>query len=203
MGIRTNWSGTSRVASLTLLLLAQVAAAEQLSDSRTIGIYFDAAGTVCQGNIRPGTPGFLYVLAKLGENTDGIAGAEFRFAGAPDSWETYPVANENGLAIGNPFGNGVIIAFPCQRPEDSVVLLYTVVVLAMDDEEDLRFSIEARNPSSNPTSPCPLVVNCDVPAYSLSCVRGGSCTINSTRPGTCDIVAVETTSWSSVKQLYQ
>ena len=108
----------------------------------SIGVYFDAAGTRCQGTIRPGAPGIVYILAKpAGHTADGTAGAEFKFTGLPPSWQVLPVANPELFTMGDPFGDGVVAAWPCQGSPQSPVLLYSVTVLADAEEPDVVFGI--------------------------------------------------------------
>ena len=118
---------------------AQPLASDRLhcnDEDRSIGVYFDPQGTLCHGTIRPGTPGTVYILAKLPPGADGIAGAEFRFTGAPDSWQLFAVPNPAIITIGDPFGQGVTIGFSCQRPEKESSPS-SVLVLAGSEETDL------------------------------------------------------------------
>ena len=136
MRLNSRWSPI-----VATLLWGALPAAAQSTDPRTLGVYFNAEGTVCTGTIRPGTPAEVYVIGKVG-GTQGMTGATFRFVGAPYSWEKYPVANPLILAIGNPFGDGVVLSFPfCQSPGDGNVLLYTVLILAHEDIPDLYFAL--------------------------------------------------------------
>ena len=172
---------------------------------KSIGIYFDAEGTICHGTIHPGTPGTLYVLAKVGGDPSGIAGAEFRLAGVPSSWQTFAVPNPIMLAIGDPFGDGVTAGFPCQQSAE-IVPLYTVLVLASEEVPEVQFTIERRLPTSPiPILRCPLVVLCDAPQYTEFCVEGGQCMVNASRPHDCSgrITGIATLSWSAVKSLYR
>ena len=197
------------LARLTLLSLAVVTiaaanAGAQTADNGSIGIYFDREGTLCQGTIPPGgTGGTVYVLAKrAGESAGGIAAAEFRFTGVPESWEVFPVANPAHLTQGNPFTDGVISGFDCEV--ESTVLLYTVLVLAHSEETDVQFQIEQRNPPSNPSFACPHVTLCDAPAYTQVCIAGLSCFVNTTTPRKCgDPLAVTTATWSGVMELFR
>ena len=116
------------------------------SAGRKIGIYFDPAATICQGTIRPGSLGTLYVVAKLEPGSGSIAGAEFRIVGIPASWSAFPVANPELVAFGNPFEAGVTMAFPCYASDRERLVLYTVFILASSVATDVQFSLEAKKP---------------------------------------------------------
>lgn len=198
--------------SLTLLIACNVAAASGFrsesitTDAITIGVYFDAEGTICHGAIQPGVPGTVYVLAKVGAGSNGIAGAEFRFSGVPSSWATFPVANPDFITIGNPFGDGVNLGFHCQSPANGVVRLYSVLVLATSAETDVRFTIEPHNTPANQDFHCPLAVACEGPGggFREFCIPGVPCTVNPSRPEPCGgPTATAAASWSSVKALFQ
>jgi hypothetical protein len=172
---------------------------------RTIGVYFDAEGTQCHGTIHPGTLGTIYVLAKLDPGAPGINGAEFRFVGVPESWQVSTIVNPNVLSFGDPFGIGVGLAFfGCQRPASGVVLIFKALVVALAEESDITFSIENRDPPSNPGFRCPLIIECDEPNFSKLCVEGVPCTVNASRPGPCPVTTAATeTSWSAMKEIYR
>jgi hypothetical protein len=178
------------------------------SDNRphpSIGIYFDPQGTVCQGTIQPGVPSKLYVLAKLDPALGtGAAGAEFRFTGIPEAWATYPVANPDVLAIGDPFGNGVAMGFTCQTPPSGVVTLYEVEVLAADELSELEFGIAGKMPRTNPDISCPFVLGCDDPVFTKYCANMLPCFVNAIDPKPCGgSVAVTPRTWSQVKAIYR
>ena len=171
----------------------------------SIGVYFDALGTLCQGTIPAGTTGKIYIVAHLdGATAEGIAGAEFRFTGLPDSWEAHPVPNPDILAMGDPFGSGVVLGFVCQPPVEGTVVLYEVLVIANDDVPDVEFQIESRDPPLN--NPCPLLLQCDDPAFTAYCVEGLPCFVNYTTPTTCERpipLGLAEATWSTVKELYR
>ncbi len=196
-----------RASIAALLLAAGVLVATRASayTDRTIGVYFDAAGTQCQGTIPAGTVGTVYVLARLDPGAAGFAGFEFRFIGVPSSWTVYPVPNPDVLGMGDPFAAGVVGAFrSCQLPDTGILRLYTVMVLAGADEADVTFDIERREPPSNPGFLCPVLVNCDTPIYTATCVEGTWCTVNASRVRPCAYPSdVAPASWSAVKQFYR
>ena len=175
-------------------------------DQGSIGVYFDAAGTQCQGTIHPGDPGMVYILAKpAGSTADGVSGVEFKFTGLPRSWRFFPVANPELLMLGDPFGAGVVAGLPCQAPQGGVVLLYSVLVLADAEESNVEFSIDVRDPPLNPEFKCPLLLGCD-PYFTKYCVSAQSCTINSStaaRPCAKNPTSVSQKTWTGVKELYR
>lgn len=172
-------------------------------DHGSIGVYFDPQGNSCQGTIEPGTVGKVYILAKLaGGTAGGIAGAQFRFTGAPSALELYAVPNPAIVSLGDPFGNGVVAGFPCQPPSGGVVLLYTVIVVAQETIHDLRFEIGERVPALSAT--CPILLACDEPVFTKFCVDGLSCYVNATTATPCTkSVAINQATWSAVKGLYR
>jgi len=168
----------------------------------SIGVYFDPEGTICSGTIPAGTTGKVYIVAKtMGGTAGGIAGAEFRFTGVPEAWEVFAVPNENIVALGNPFNDGVVAGFVCLPPVAGSVVLYTVAVVAHADVSDVRFEIGPRVPPLS--HPCPLLLACDDPVFTKFCVEGLACFVNATSPTPCATLPVEQTTWSVVKKLYR
>lgn len=190
---------------LAAALVCMTAGYSAAAVNARLGVYFDDQGTQCHGTIRPGSPATIYILAKVGADTPGITGAEFRFEGLPSSWVVFPVANSTAFNVGDPFANGVNIAFSeCMGPSGAVVPLYRVLVLATSDEEDVQFTLVQKNLPSNPNFPCPLVTACDPPMFTMHCVTSEPCQVNATSPGPCDeITAVEAATWSAVRGLYR
>jgi hypothetical protein len=170
---------------------------------RSIGVYFDEAGTVCTGTIEPGVPTNLYIVIRCDEGV-GVEGCEFRFRGGPASWHTFPVANPTILAIGDPLANGITAGFgQCQGLGQTTFVVYSVLVLADAPEQDVLYELQGRIPPTNPNFRCPLVVDC-FPQYQAHCVTNIKCRVNSWRPGHCALLtAVEASSWSAVKGLYR
>jgi len=182
-------------------------AANTIANGNTgsVGLYFDERGQVCSGTIRPDHPDTVFVVAKMaGMSACGLAGAEFRFRGIPDSWMTYPVATPDILAIGDPLADGVTMGFECKRPETGAIVLYTVLVLAAEEVDNLEFRIEHRNPPADPDFDCPLLVLCDYPAFTMLCVDGFTCNVNATEPRLCATpTGVEAKTWSGIKTLFR
>jgi hypothetical protein len=183
---------------------AHVQGTQKAGDSGSVGIYFDAEGTICSGTIEPGIPTKIYVIATLRGITDcGIAGAEFRFTGIPDSWQVSPVPSPEILSFGNPLGDGTTLAMPCQVSERGQVVLYEVEVLAAQFAKDVTFKLE---PHMDPAGEfgCPLLVLCDLPFFTKVCVESIPCYFNASSARSCEgAVAIEDQTWSHIKQLYR
>jgi hypothetical protein len=174
----------------------------------TMGVYFDAEGTVCSGTIAPGTPGTVYIVARSAPGTEIISGAEFRFAGLPASWTVFSVPNPNCLSLGDPFANGVNIAATgtggveqCD-PAWATFLMYTVVVFATEEVNDVVFELTHRNPPGNPAFRCPLVTDCS--GWEKHCVQTSPCFVNSSTAPPCnEVTAVEHMTWTGVREMYR
>ena len=68
--------------------------------------------------------------------------------------------------------------------------------------ENFYVRVVQPNPPTNPEFQCPIVRRCDAPFYTAVCVTGGAFIINPNPPGRCT-VAVESSTWSGVKNLYR
>lgn len=193
----------SRALGLVAMLAVAMPVAAAASEGRTIGVYFDAAGTICKGTIEPGVPTDLYIVVRFDRLGVGAAGSEFRFRGGPDSWRAFPVANPTILAIGNPLENGVVVGFGhCVGLNEHAYVVYSVLILADHPAEDVLYELQGRIPPSNPNFPCPLVLDCN-PQFLAHCVTNIKCRVNSPRPSACArTTAVEPSSWTVVKGLY-
>lgn len=189
---------------LGLAQISQPRSPRKPGDSGSVGIYFDREGTICSGTIEPGVPQTIYVIAKTQGLTEcGIAGAEFRFVGIPDSWQVSPVPDPDILSFGNPLAEGTTLAMPCRQPEDGRTILYEVEVLASKLEEDVTFRLA---PHTDPSGDfgCSLLALCDFPVFTQVCVESIPCHFNASSAKSCDgTVAVWRETWSTVKQLYR
>jgi len=176
-----------------------------MAEARSIGVYFDAAGTICKGTIQPGTLGTVYVVMRFDDEEGGAAGAEFRFEGVPDSWATHPVANPTMLAIGDPMRNGIVAGFgECVGVTREPYVLYSILVIALEEETDVVFEAATRIPPTNRNFYCPIAIACDAPVFTAHCIRNVKCQVNSRWAGACaQPTAVTASSWSAVKGLYR
>ena len=87
---------------------------------------------------------------------------------------------------------------------NGVEVLYTVEVLASSERSDLEFSIAMREPPTNPSFSCPVLLDCDVPLFTKYCVRSVPCFVNASTPKPCPVAeAVESSNWGKVKALYR
>ncbi|MFQ5599713.1 MAG: hypothetical protein ACE5G2_04075 [Candidatus Krumholzibacteriia bacterium] len=138
--------------------------------------------------------------APLGIATGGITGAEFRVEGAPSGWFFFPTANpESSIAFGDLLGFGTNIAFPSCQSTPSVNL-YTVIVIRVSAVNDRLLSVLPLQVFGCPDLCCVLLTVCDAPIFTKICVVGGEALINGT--GDPCTVAVEQTTWSTLKSLY-
>jgi hypothetical protein len=178
-------------------LVTALCLATGTASAQSIGVFFDLGGNDCDATVAMFTPAAYYILAGLGgPSVGGITGAEFRVDGTPGAWFPSATANPSAnVTLGSPLTGGCNIAFPvCQAA--GPVLLYTVNMFATSAVVNDYLSVGRHN--TTPSLLCPVQVLCDAPVYTLVCVAGGVAIIN----GPPCTVAVEETSWSTVKGLY-
>ena len=199
------WTASAAVATLAAVVacfwLAPDAACAR--DEAMIGVAWDANGEVCNLNEQPGQQGWLYVLAYArGLAAFGFTGAELRVDGFPAEWYVASITPhpEASVSIGNPLGGGSNIAFAHCMVSPAPIVLYTVHFFTTSAVTARVVSVTHHATPSNPNMPCPLFVACDGPCQCEFCVAGGAAAIND--PGFCT-TAVEATSWSRVRSLYE
>ena len=176
----------------------------QAGPAGVIQLAFDPNGERTCGQIPAGSPATLYVVARLsGPSLCGITGAEFRIEGMPAGWVA--TAQPAGLSVGDPLGSigGNVVFSTCQSPEAGPVLLYTISIFATSAVTNHTIEVVARNPPTNPVFGCPLATLCDLPLYTMVCMTGGEIHVNAPASGSCALMAVEATTWSVIKSLYQ
>jgi len=193
-----------------------------------IGAFGDVAGTVCCISTNASGNGHVYVFAVTGgASAAGITGAEFKVSvepaapGATFSWNPASGTTSNGAPMDNGSGGGITVSFGnCQTQTGLAgdkVLLGTVHVFGMTTEHQLV--VRRTDTPVNPSFMCPSVQLCDSPAFTQVCLTyqqgdpalGGeepaafTTVVNSaTCAGTsCGFVAVNESTWSQVKHLYQ
>ena len=172
----------------------------------SLGVYFDPGATTCSRSVTPLQPFDMYILAReAGISACGITGAEFRVLGFPAAWFATPTTPPGAIVFGNPFANGVNIAFPtCQVNDTDVVQLFHYSVFPTTAVTDQVLSIVARNPPSNATHPWPIFVLCDIPTYTQTRVNAANAILNPTMPASCDaVVGVQPATWTVVKDLFR
>ena len=92
----------------------------------------------------------------------------------------------------------------CAKPESGAILLYTVLVVATELEENVEFRLETHRSPASPLFKCPMILLCDYPMFTGLCVETMPCFVNATATRTCEIpLAVESTLWGKVKALYR
>ena len=182
------------IASLVMALCLTAGSA----NASSIGVFFAADASDCDGTAVPFTPFTTYVIAILGGDAavGGITGAEFRLDGIDPSWfNTVTPSPASNVSIGNPITGGVNLAFPsCQG--GSLVLLYTIQSVALAAVSPRTLQIDRHTNPPNPNFSCPLVTLCDA-EFTKLCVPGGSAALNET----CGL-PVQPATWSQVKGLY-
>ena len=222
---------TSLLVTAAFATCVATAAFAQYPVNGTIGIYADAAGTQCC--ITATGPTTVHVIARLVNATaGGITGAEFRIRVNPAPlgtwfliWNVNPAAA--GTSIGNPMDEtpddltdpkGVNIAFPTCQPDPvslGVVSLGTITAINAGGAP-LTLEVRQKTPPANPSIPAPLLVLCDAPVFTtvpitiLQDQNNGNepiafvAKINGTCvPSSCGVVAVEETTWSTMKELFR
>jgi hypothetical protein len=185
-------------------LVAVLAFGVGSASAQSIGVFADPGSSSC--NIA-GTSVISFYVNVVGSGSlspAGITGAEFRLdvpwgpADAAGVFETpNPAASVN---VGASILVGKNIAFPACQVGPSIGL-YTVTVLVANPAafNDITVGILPHTTPSNVNFQCPVVNQCDAPAFTAVCVPGGEAFINSQRDCT---VAVQEKTWSEVKNLF-
>jgi len=224
---------SSLVTAALATCVASAALAQPYPTNGTIGVYGDAAGTQCCITANPGPPATLHVIARLvNETAGGITGAEFRIRVSPAFgttwfliWNINPAAA--GTSIGNPIDEtpddlmdprGVNVAFPTCQPDPASLGFVSLGTITAINSGGAPLTLEVRQktPPANPSIPAPLLVLCDSPVFTTVPITilqdqnngnepiafvakiNGTCT-----PSSCGVVAVEETTWSTMKGLFR
>ncbi len=167
------------------------------SSAQVIGVFADLSATECDLSVHRFAPATGYLLFRRGV-LDGIIGFEFRIEGLPQGWIATTDYCWGVICVGDLFGNGDTWAWPTCRREDPVAIS-RITFIATTEETDVILRVAAKVPPSNPAFDCPLVVQCDAPAYTLFCVGVQPAVINGSAP--C-IVSVEQRTWTQIRRLY-
>jgi len=193
-----------------------------------VGVFGDDLGTDCCVVMNSAGNGRFYVFAVTGGATaSGFTGAEFRVSIEPsEPLATFQWAPAAGISVtnGDPIANGaaagVDVTFQnCQTQTGLAgdkTLLGTVHVLKLTAEHQVV--VRAHSVPSDPSFACPTLTLCDAPAFTRVCLTlqdgdpalGGeeaasftSAVNSATCAGTsCGFVAIEPSTWSQVKNLY-
>lgn len=173
------------------------------SFAASIGIYANPACSGTHSTVNSGDVITLYVVANTspGPASEDVTLAEYRISGLPSGWDAVAVrAPASNVSIGNPFADGVIIAFP--DLQTGCVLLHTLSVHATSNVQDATLQVVAHvtpsGPFGIPPGDCPWLLfyycgSCDKGA---TCVEGLAHMLNPT-------VANQHSSWSWLKALYR
>ena len=179
------------------------------ASASSIGVYFDREATTCEASIPIYTEFTWYHIVRLGGDAleDGFTAAEYRQTGTPTGWIVSVVSNPfASLTLGSPLTDGALIAFQtCQNGPNGIVLLATVTGFATSEVSDAELQIEAHTSPSNPNFQCPSpnLLNCSAPLFTRICVAGSDAVINRLHSRLCLDLAVQPSSWTGVKSLYQ
>lgn len=173
---------------------------------------FDAECTTCTlRNVTPGTFFTLHVTAsEVGGIWEGygVGGAEFRIVGVPAGFSVVTrTTNPNAAVFGDPLGAGTnIVLFP--GGSGGCISLFAFTFLATESLQDVRLRVERHSRPSNPNFDCPVLAYSDCGpkpgsnrSICLQCVGSSEAVVNPTGPD-CS-VAVRSTSWAGLKQLYE
>ena len=201
--------GKNRLVVFVAACVLCAGAGVQANDG-SIAVYLDDAGTQCEGNINGGAVFGSIYMNLAGATATGITGVEFRVDNSsPSSYMVSGSASPDAnLVIGDPFFLGVNEAFPtCQAGPR--VKLFSLFILEQSHNPDVTLTVRQRYEPTNYQYPCALAVLCDAPFYTTVCVGAPNsdhwrAVINPSAgvSGDCQPVAVQPTSWSTVKALY-
>lgn len=213
------------VAIATLAL----AASPVFAANGNIGLYFDSGAALCQQAVPCGGQTDIYVYGLLqGASQFGFTGVEYAVEANADvsGWffiETPAAPTVIGLAF--PPSAGINMAWPgCQLGDGTKVLLETVHVINQSDctGDEIILTVTKKFNASNEFFQCPAYYLCDAPLYTeiclgsnlttcqnpnppypmnATCSTSGECFLNPAPTRECR-VAVQQTSWSTVKGLY-
>ena len=186
------------------------------ASAQYIGIFSAPEAATCAVEAGP-TPWIdLHVVAVLDGAVTKLTGAQFQITGAPEGWTTqnalWVPEPTSTISLGHPLfatsvhpdTPGVNVAFSsCQdRPGGGRVLLGRVVLLGAPTPGEVRLRLTGfRLVPSDPLQP--FVVGCVEQWYSKAVVGGSEFVLNGPQPASCQApTAVEPSTWSNVKRLY-
>ncbi len=153
--------------------------------SPSLGLFADAAGTQTCATLAPGTLTTLFLYAfPRGDVADGISGVEFRIVVTHPAGYLFSYTAPAGAALtfGDPVDAlpddqldpvGLNVAFSnCQPGARLPMGTLTVINLGNGGPTELR--VQRRDPAANTSFNAPLVVGCDEPFFSKTCLRACS-----------------------------
>lgn len=200
----------SIAAALLALVLPSAASAQY------IGIFMDRQATSCIAQVGAAPYVDLHVVAVLGDGFTGLTGAQFRITGAPEGWLPTNALwiPDNGVAIsmGHPMFagppheevSGLNVTFSsCQQIEaGDTVPIGRIILLGAPTPENVRLQVESFVWSGGDPD-CPISTDCIYPEFNIFCVGGGGIVLNGDDSAGCNVVSIESHTWSVVKKLYR
>lgn len=204
---------------LAFLLLVIAGASSAYSQSIDIVLHPDNLG--CKAADVGTNPWIeLHVIANL-EGIETFQGAQFRITGMPSTWNetnvVWSLDTSTTLSFGNPLFPGVstaawddisgsvVVWNHCRVGVGSQQRIGKIILLGAPTGEDVTLQVEPFQ--LNRQEPyCARMNLCDAPFYTAICVDAGSFTLNGIPKGdgeTCSVLAVEESTWSTVKSFYQ
>jgi hypothetical protein len=215
---------------LGLSLVASGAALAEMPSNGYIGVFGDAAGTNCCITLTKSGNSKLFVYAVTGgASSEGLSGAEFKISvepTAPDARFLWNPASGINVSVGDPVDNGDVgagatVSFAeCQTQTGLAgdkVLLGTLHVFHLTGEH--RLVIRQPDAPMNATFTCPSMLLCDSPSFTQVCLtlKQGDPALAGEEPAafvsalnasscegtSCGFVATESSTWSTIKDLYR
>jgi hypothetical protein len=202
--MRRNLLSASFAACLVLV------GAQGFAADGSVAAYVDAAGTQCEGNHGGGLMTGSVWANLAGATAGGITGVEFRLDNTnPSDYLISFDAEPGTVYLGNVTLTGGNVAFAdCQG--GARVKIGTLSILELSPAMDATFTVRQRFEPTHADFQCVRAVLCDAPVYSSVCVGAPNsdhwrAVVNPSDgvSGDCFPVAVEATSWSAVKGLFQ
>jgi hypothetical protein len=173
-----------------------------LGAQERIVVSFDDDCASCSTTLAMGQQAIGRINAVRGGPTEqfGFTGAEFRVSGLPVGWLVNSVPNPAAnIVLGDPFGDGAVIAFPTPLDGDCVTL-FTIMITATDNS---MATLEVETHAAPQVCPTPstcacITCACD-PLVTAYCAVGGQAYING---GECT-VSVTRSTWGQIKRLFE
>jgi hypothetical protein len=189
------------------------------ADAQLITIAPNEANFGCTAAEVGSTPWIeLHVIASVypDDKLSGFHGAQFRVTGMPDTWNEsnviWSLDTSVTLGVGNPLfsarspapwddASGTTVAWnTCQ--DQLTQRIGKIILLGAPTGENITLRITPFRLHLQEDY-CVMMNACDAPYFTKTCVKGGSFTLNGQGSSKCIITAVQETSWSAVKSLYQ
>lgn len=192
-----------------LIFALAVALCPRMALCLSIGVSADAAGTDCNLVIPVPGAAVAYVVASIdGGTPNGVEGASFRIGGLPTGWTAavLTVDPAASLLVGDPFGDGVAMAYPGSVTGNRV--LFTLLIQSASPVSSGTLVILPHASASAQSCGfegvgCPQVCPrfCSSNGFGLDCLcaEPRTATIN----GNPCLVATQEADWTRIKNLYR